>query len=639
MIYIGDYFAIGLVIILFIFFFDNKTNLKNMPRSSKIFAVVLAMTAFNALIDLLTGLFLIVSGVPLWLNVLVNSLYFASNIVTTSYIALYLFIKILEHTHRKHCMRSAYIALSSILVFYLIVIIANIWTGVLFYFDSNGLYCRGPLNALGYYLIPLQMLFVLICYFRNKDTASRPMRRVLINVFPVIPVCILIQRLFPEIMLNSIIIAFVDATIFMTFMSHRHGVHALTELNDRHRFFDNVNYYISRKEPIQIFLINLKNFGAINQKYSHIVGDEFLYQFAFALEKKMKDGMAFHMNGTVFAVVMRYTYQSVAEKQSGELLDFLDNSIEFGDHHIEMEYILSHYISDGNETTSTDIFEIMEYSIAKGYGMKQKYIRCDQDICKEIERRRYLREKLKKIDLEHGFEVWYQPIKCLKTEKFSTMEALIRLRERDGSLISPAEFIPIAESTGQINSITWFVLEQTCKALKNNSVPEGTSVSINLPMSQLMEKGFATRFTGIVDQAGIDHWRICLEFTERTIQDNFTQTKNIMQEMTENGFTFYLDDFGQGYSNFNCMLQLPFKVIKFDSCLIHKNEKGEYNFGTIQALTKIFHEMDLTVVAEGAEKIEEVGELIRVGVDRIQGYVYSKPLTEVELLDFYKKLS
>ncbi|MBO5744809.1 MAG: EAL domain-containing protein [Clostridia bacterium] len=349
--------------------------------------------------------------------------------------------------------------------------------------------------------------------------------------------------------------------------------------------------------------------------------------------------MAFHMNGTVFAVVMRYTYQSVAEKQSGELLDFLDNSIEFGDHRIEMEYILSHYISDGNETTSTDIYEIMEYSIAKGYGMKQKYIRCDQDICKEIERRRYLREKLKKIDSTHGFEVWYQPIKCIKTEKFSTMEALIRLRERDGSLISPAEFIPIAESTGQINSITWFVLEQTCKALKNNSELEGTSVSINLPMSQLMEKGFATRFTGIVDQAGIDHERICLEFTERTIQDNFIQTKNIMQEMTENGFTFYLDDFGQGYSNFNCMLQLPFKVIKFDSCLIHKNEKGEYNFGTIQALTKIFHEMDLTVVAEGAEKIEEVSELIRVGVDRIQGYVYSKPLTEVELVKFYKKLS
>ena len=72
---------------------------------------------------------------------------------------------------------------------------------------------------------------------------------------------------------------------------------------------------------------------------------------------------------------------------------------------------------------------------------------------------------------------------------------------------------------------------------------------------------------------------------------------------------------------------------------LFKNEKGEYNFGTIQALTKIFHEMDLTVVAEGAEKIEEVSELIRVGVDRIQGYVYSKPLTEVELVKFYKKLS
>ncbi len=635
MVYIGDYFAIGLVIILFMFFFDHKRNIENMPVSSKVFIGMLVLTAFNAMLDLFAGVLLESAGVPIWLNMLVNSLYFVTNLVTTSCIALYFFIKILEHTHHRHCMRNAYIALGSILGVFSAVVVINLWTGVLFYFDEQGVYCRGPLNVLGYFGILLQMLFVLICYFRNKETANKLMRRALINVFPVIPLCIIIQRIFPEIMLNSLIIAFTDLVLFMTFMGQRPGVHSLTELNDRHRFFNQINLLISKKEPFQVFLINIKNFGAVNRKFGHEVGDECLYQFAFTLEKTLKDGMAFHMNGTVFAAVMRYTYQSVADKQSGRLLDYLERGINFGDHHIGIDYVVSHYVADGSETSAMNVYEIMEYSIAQGHGMKHRYIQCNQDMRGEVERRRYLRERLEKIDGAHGFEVWYQPIKCLHSGEFCSMEALIRLREPDGTLISPAEFIPIAEQTGQINSITWFVLGEVCRHLKHSLELANITVSINLPMAQLVGKGFVTRFLGMVDQAGIDHKRICLEFTERTILENFNQTKHIMEEMTDAGFRFYLDDFGVGYSNFNCLLQLPFQIIKFDSGLIHNQKSGVHNYSTVQALTRIFHDMNLTVIAEGAETMEEVQALTDVGVDRIQGYVFAHPMPKKELVQFY----
>lgn len=637
MIYIADYFALGLVIVLFTFFYDNKTSIRYMPLSSKVFAMVLALTALNAITDLTAGALLSAEGIPVWLNMLVNSLYFIINIVTTSCIALFFFVKILEHTHSRRCKRNAGVALIVMLSLYVLLVIGNVWGGYLFYFDESGAYHRGPLNIIGYFFMFMQMIFVLVCYFRNKETANKLMRRTLCNIFPIIPICILLQRVFPEIMLNSIIIAFVDIVLFMTFMSQRHGVHTLTELNDRHRFFDNVNQLITLKEPFQIFLINLKNFSAINQKYGHIVGDEYLYQFAFSLERTLKDGVAFHMNGTVFAVVLKYTYQSVAERQSGALLDFLNTGIDFDDHHIEVDYIVSHYISCGEETTSTDIFEIMEHSIAKGYGLKQRYVQCNQDIREEIDRMKYLRGRLERIDTARGYEVWYQPIKCLQTGKFCSMEALIRLREMDGSLISPAEFIPLAEKTGQISSITWFVLEQVCHDLKHIPELENTSVSINLPMAQLIEKGFVTRFIGIVDQAGIDHKRICLEFTERTILENFIQTQYIMKELTEAGFRFYLDDFGVGYSNFNCLLQLPFQIIKFDAGLIHDKRTDVYNYPTVQALTRLFHEMDLIVVAEGAETTDEVKALESVGVDRVQGYVFARPMPKDELIGFYKK--
>lgn len=639
MISIGDYFALGLVIILCAFFFDSKTSFRYMPSTSKLFIGCLVTTAMTAIADLVTVQLMDQVGVPLWQNMLANTLYFIINIVTTSCIALYFFTRILEHTHERHCMKRACSGLVVLFAVYMCFVVANLWNGCLFYFDETGIYCRGPLNALGYIITIAQMVLVVICYFRNRQNANRPMRRVLMQTFPVIPLCIIIQRTNPEIMLNGFLFALLDTVLFLTFQGQRQGVHTLTKLNDRHRFFTEVDYRISQKEPFQIFLINIKNFGAVNQKYGHLFGDEFLYQFAFSLEKLLNGSLSFHMNGTVFATILRYTYQSTAEEQSGTLLDFLEKGIQCANHHVPIEYVVVHYVSDGMESNSAEIYENLEYAATKAYGTKQRYICCTSEVREEMIRLRYLRERIQTVDRMHGFEVWFQPIQCQSTGKFCSMEALIRLREPDGSLISPAEFIPLAEQIGHISPITWFVLEEVCRFLKYTPKLNDISVAINLPMPQLLEKGFVPRFLSIVDQAGIDHHRICIEFTERAILENFKQTMSIMEQMTQEGFRFYLDDFGAGYSNFNCLLQLPFSIIKLDMCLLQNQKNGSRDYTMVRTLVKLFHDMGLIVVAEGAETKEEVYALAEQGVDRVQGYALAYPMSEDKLLDFYRNLS
>ena len=635
--YLGDYFALGLVAILFMFFFDSKISVRYMPVSSKLFLACLISTAVNAATDLLTGYLLTRTGTPLWLNMLANSAYFMFNIVTTSLIALYLFTKLLEHTHSRHCMKRACIGLAALFGIYTVVVIANLFTGWLFYFDASGAYCRGPINVLGYIITLMQMVLVCICYIRNREVASSAVRRALIQVFPVIPLCIVIQRIHPEIMLNSILIAFADTVLFMTFQGQREGVHSLTKLNDRHRFFKEIDRRIAKKEPFHVFLINIKNFGAINQRYGHLFGDELLYQFAFSIEKLLKGSMSFHMNGTVFAIVMPYTYQITAEKQCGELLDFLERGIHLLDKTIDIDYFVSHYVAEGQEENASSLYETMEYAITKAYDMKHRYIPCSREDSSEVARKHYLRDKLQVIDKLHGFEVWFQPVKCLATGRFSSMEALIRLRENDGTLISPVEFIPLAEQTGCISSVTWFVLEEVCRVLKYSSELEGVSVSINMPMAQLLEKGFLPRFTGIVDQAGIEHRRICIEFTERAMTENFQQTLAVMEKMTQDGFRFYLDDFGAGLSNFNRLLQLPFQVIKLDTCLVHAGKDGQPDYTMVSTLTRLFRDMNLTIVAEGAETEEDVQNLTEAGVDRIQGFALARPMPSNQLITFYKE--
>ena len=636
MIFLGDYFALGLVTILCIFFFDSKISIRHMPKSSMLFVSALITTALTALTDLITGQLQTLPDVPLWQNVLWNSLYFVINIISTTFIALYLFTKILEHTHERHCMRNACIGLTALFTIYICFVIVNLWNGCLFYFDAAGNYCRGPLNSLGYIITLSQLVLVMVCYVRNRKNASQPMRHVLAQLVPIIPLCIVIQRTYPEIMLNGFIMALVETVLFLTFQGQRDGVHNLTKLNDRHRFFAEVERRIAAKEPFQVFHINIKNFGNINHKYGHQFGDEFLYQFAFSLERVLKGSLAFHMNGTVFTIIVRYTHQRAAEDQSGKLLEFLEQGIECIHEHIAVDYVMVHYISDGTEIDAAEISENLEHASAKTHDLKQKYIRCTREIREEMVRRRYLRERLQIVDREHGYEVWFQPIQCLSTGAFCSMEALIRLREPDGSLISPAEVIPLAEQTGHIFPITWFVLDEVCRFLKSSPELDGVSVSINMPMAQLLEKGFLPRFLSIVDQAGISHQRICIEFTERAILENFQNTHNIMQQLAYEGFRFYLDDFGTGYSNFNCLLQLPFQVIKLDTCLVHSNINGLPGYTMAHMLTKLFHNMNLVVIAEGVEKAEEVTALKELDIDRIQGFALAKPMPQDALMNFYR---
>ena len=637
MIYIGDYFAISLVIVLFMFYFDGRTRPRYMPADSKIFLAALGFTALTAAVDLLTCYLMQAAAVPLWLNMGANTLYFVVNIVTTSAFALFLFQKILEHTHDDHCKRNARIALGILFAAYTAVAAANIWTGWLFYFDENGAYCRGPFNALGYIVTILQMGLVTVCFFRNRKIASRPVRRALLQTFPVIVLCIVIQRIHPAIMLNGYVMAMAAAVLFLNFQGQRQGIHSLTKLNDRHRFFREAERRLERKEPFRTYLINIKNFGAINQKHGHLFGDEFLYQFAFSLEKLFKDSMSFHMNGTVFALILPALFESDEEKRTGALLDFLDNGVLCMNEQVLIDYVAVEYAVNDGAADAAEFYEKLEYAAARAYEMRTRYIRYTEDMGREMRRERYLMDRLKTVDRKSGFEVWFQPIKCLHSDEFCSMEALIRLREPDGSLISPAEFIPLAEATGRIAPITWFVLEEVCNLLNFERALDDVSVSVNIPMPQLLDKGFITRLNSIVDRAGIAHRRICIEFTERAILETFEQTRDIMAALTAEGYRFFLDDFGAGYSNFNCLFQLPFQIIKLDACLVRGERARQNDYATVRTLTKLFHDMGLKVIAEGVETAEEAEILRSHGVDRIQGFHFARPMPESKLLEFLSR--
>ena len=248
MIFVGDYFAIVVVLLIAMFFIDRKHA---QTTDSKVYLTTLILIFLTAVSDIGTGCMDGAADVPLWANICVNTLYFLMNILSTSCIAVYLFRKILEHSHNKHCMKYALRGLAVLLGVYVVFLVVNVFNGCLFYFDANNVYLRGPWNGVGYMITILQMGLVGVCYVRNRSNASNTMRRILVISFPLIVVSIIIQRIIPEIILNSMLMALFCAVLFMIYNGQRPGVHALTRLNDRHRFFEELDDYFAKKAPFQ----------------------------------------------------------------------------------------------------------------------------------------------------------------------------------------------------------------------------------------------------------------------------------------------------------------------------------------------------------------------------------------------------
>lgn len=631
---IGDFFALGLVAILSLFFFQNAYF---PTKASKFFALSLVFTASTAVLDIVAVYLFDRPSVPAWINIPLNSLFFASNLLATTMIAMVLFHKILEHVHDDHCLRRAKIAMIAIYSVFLVIVAVNIGTGILFYFEDDGSYHRGPLNSIGYFLTVIQMVFVIICYVRNKKYTASYMKRAIIQVFPAAVLCIILQLLFPDILLNCLIMSFAELVIFLNFHSNLPGQHMLTNLNDRHKFFAYIEDYIEADVPFKAYVVRIKNFDVVNQKYGHKIGDEILYLFAFSLEKSIKRATAFHMNDLRFSLVVKLDDKLDHSNDHHELMRFLDEGVSFGEDKIFLDYTIIENEIRSDRRDANLFYEELEFAIDIAREKNLKYFVYSQRHTAMMLHRRYLIERLKQVDREHGFDVWFQPIHCLKNKKFCSMEALLRMTEPDGTPVSPAEFIPIAESAGMIDQITWFVIKEACHALSSNPELKGASVSINLPLEQLFDENFITDLNAIVDSYGVSHSKICLELTERAMTDDFDMAKKYMERVTEFGYRFFLDDFGTGMSNFNCLLILPFKHVKLDMSLTSGVVTDRTSQMLVSTLTELFHKMDAHVIAEGAETEQQVELLTKYGLDRIQGYYYARPMRLPELLDFYKK--
>lgn len=235
--------------------------------------------------------------------------------------------------------------------------------------------------------------------------------------------------------------------------------------------------------------------------------------------------------------------------------------------------------------------------------------------------------------------IYYQPIFSTKTKKFVSAEALVRIQGKDGKLVLPGEFIEIAEEYKLIRQLGEIVFEKTCIFLVEEKLEEYglQHMDVNLSVVQCENQNLAKRYIDIMNKYKLNPSLINLEITETAL----ISSKNIMiynmEQLLNIGVAFSLDDFGNGQSNLNYIVNMPFHIVKLDMSLIKNyfiNDKAKL---IVESSIKMVHDMGLEIVAEGVETEEQYNKMVEIGIDYIQGYYFSKPLSQAKYLDYLKE--
>lgn len=233
--------------------------------------------------------------------------------------------------------------------------------------------------------------------------------------------------------------------------------------------------------------------------------------------------------------------------------------------------------------------------------------------------------------VQSEFRLDYQPIVSLVDGKISAFEALVRWLHPQRGMISPVEFIPLAEETGLITSLGWWILREACCQLRawQESFPQAVPVTmvVNLSAIQLMQLRVKEQIQLILHETGVDSRYLKLEITESGLMENVDATIELLEQLKALGIQLSIDDFGTGYSSLGRLHYLPVDTLKIDQSFIRRTTFEEESWEIVQTIITLAHNLNMTVVAEGVETPEQLARLKYLGCDYGQGYLFAKPLS------------
>ncbi|NKQ40425.1 MAG: EAL domain-containing protein [Sulfurovum sp.] len=420
----------------------------------------------------------------------------------------------------------------------------------------------------------------------------------------------------------------------------------LTKLPNRVQFKNRIEDMIElpKKEAgsFAVYFIDLDRFKNINDTLGHHTGDKILICIADRIKKNIVKGEFLARLGGDEFVLISQTIKSNHDvaKRAEKLLSVIRESIIVDNYHLNVSASIgiSIYPKDGDDFNELIKNADSAMYFAKANG-KNSYVFYTKKHSWDARRRLDIEQGLLSALKNEEMTLCYQPKYSLQTGQVVGVEALIRWTNPLLGSIGPNEFIPIAEETGMIVDIGYFVLEEACRnymQLRESGIVVDL-LSINVSSIQFRANDFVDRFWDITSEMGVSPNKIELEITEHTIVEHTIENLNILNILHDVGFHIAIDDFGTGYSSMSYLKRLPIDSIKIDKSFVSDIESDIHNKEISKAIIALGKSLEYSVIAEGIETKEQEEFLRKQGCDAGQGYYFAKPMTLDKLIEFMKQ--
>jgi len=405
----------------------------------------------------------------------------------------------------------------------------------------------------------------------------------------------------------------------------------LTNLPNRKKLIKHMQVKKRQQHPFALIIIDLDGFKSINDQLGHLAGDEMINMVAQRLEMM---GKPYRLWGDEFAFLI------TDEQDLHNSINSLTAKIR---HKVKVPYLLKnkkYYISasvgialfpdDSNNIETLCSYADLAMYQSKSDGSSSTTF-FEKKFIDTIARRNELEVDLKKALDKNQLHILYQPKVDLKSGKIISAEALLRWTHPKHGLISPFEFIPIAEKSGDIIPIGKWILEQACSQIADwQALYSLHNIAVNVSSVQLTEPNFTKTVEDILNTTHCQPNWLEIEQTESWLMDDPDRNVNILKRLRNLGVSLALDDFGTGYSSLSQVARLPLDVLKIDKCFIDNCVTNRNDHMVVRTIIQLGQNLGMKIVAEGIEHQEQRQLLLAEQCDSFQGYLFSKPITVKE---------
>ena len=425
----------------------------------------------------------------------------------------------------------------------------------------------------------------------------------------------------------------------IAFLAHHD---ALTRLPNRVLFQDRVQQalvQVDRGAGFAVLCLDLDRFKAVNDTLGHPVGDVLLRQVAERLQACVREGdTVARLGGDEFAIILLDAGEPAEiDGLCARIIEATGVGYEIAGHQVNIGVSIGIALAPADGMTPDELLKNADTALygakANGRGSCCFY---EAAMNAALQARRALEVGLRQAIAQEEFQLHYQPLVNARLRDVAGFEALIRWRHPERGMISPEEFIPVAEACGLIGAIGRWVLRTACVAAM--AWPDGIKVAVNLSPLQFKDKHLVDSVRAALADSGLPASRLELEITESVLLHDSRAILAILRELKALGVQLSMDDFGTGYSSLSYLRSFPFDKVKIDRSFIRDLPHDRNSAAIVRAIVGLSATFGLVVTAEGVETEEQAAQLALENCAQLQGYLFSKPLPAVDIPKLLERL-